>query len=54
MVRSDGVTQIEEIVAAQEQFFKSGRTRDLDFRLENLNRLKKAVINNEDACQVHL
>ena len=49
MVRRDGVTQIEEIVAAQEQFFKSGRTRDLDFRLENLNRLKKAVINNEDA-----
>ena len=43
------MTEIDDIVAAQEQFFNSGRTRDLDFRLENLSRLKKGIIQNETA-----
>ena len=43
------MTEIDDIVTAQEQFFNSGRTRDLDFRLENLSRLKKGIIQNETA-----
>ncbi len=43
------MTNIDDILTAQEQFFKSGRTRDLDFRLENLSRLKKGIIQNESA-----
>jgi aldehyde dehydrogenase (NAD+) len=43
------MTEIRNILTAQEQFFKSGRTKDLDFRLENLNRLKKGIIQNETA-----
>lgn len=43
------MTEIDDIVAAQEQFFNSGRTRDLDFRLESLSRLKKGIIQNETA-----
>ena len=41
------MTEIGDILSAQEQFFKSGRTKDLDFRLENLNRLKKGIIKHE-------
>jgi aldehyde dehydrogenase (NAD+) len=43
------MTEIGDILSAQQQFFKSGRTKDLDFRLENLNRLKKGIIQNESA-----
>ncbi|MEJ2100112.1 MAG: aldehyde dehydrogenase family protein, partial [Desulfobacterales bacterium] len=43
------MTEIGDILSAQEQFFKSGRTKDLDFRLENLNRLKKGIIKHETA-----
>jgi aldehyde dehydrogenase (NAD+) len=43
------MSEIEEILAAQQQFFKSGRSKDLDFRLENLDRLKKAIIQDEAA-----
>jgi aldehyde dehydrogenase (NAD+) len=43
------MTEIDDILDAQEQFFKSGRSRDLDFRLENLSRLKKGIIQNENA-----
>jgi len=48
-VKRDSMTEIRNILTAQEQFFKSGRTKDLDFRLENLNRLKKGIIQNETA-----
>jgi aldehyde dehydrogenase (NAD+) len=41
--------EIDDILAAQEQFFKSGRSRNLDFRLENLSRLKRGIIQNETA-----
>jgi len=43
------MNEIGDTLTAQEQFFKSGRTKDLDFRLENLNRLKKGIIQNESA-----
>jgi len=46
-VNIDSVTAIQNILADQRQFFNSGRTKDLDFRLENLSRLKKAIIQNE-------
>lgn len=43
------MAEIDAILAAQKQFFKSGRSRDVDFRLENLRRLKKGIIQNEAA-----
>ena len=41
------MTAIQNILTDQRQFFNSGRTKNLDFRLENLSRLKKAIIQNE-------
>jgi aldehyde dehydrogenase (NAD+) len=43
------MTDIGDILTAQEKFFKSGLTKNLDFRLENLDRLKKGTIKNETA-----
>lgn len=43
------MTAIQNILTDQRQFFDSGRTKDLDFRMESLNRLKKAIIQNEAA-----
>ena len=43
------MTEIRNILAAQQQFFKSGRTKDLNFRLESLNQLKRGIIQNETA-----
>jgi aldehyde dehydrogenase (NAD+) len=40
---------IRDILAAQQQFVESGRAKALDFRLENLNRLKKSITENETA-----
>jgi aldehyde dehydrogenase (NAD+) len=40
---------IRDILSAQERFVESGRARDLDFRLENLHRLKKRIIEKEAA-----
>lgn len=48
-VRRDTSCNIRDVIAAQRDFFSSGRTGDLDFRLENLNRLKNAIIQNEAA-----
>jgi aldehyde dehydrogenase (NAD+) len=39
----------QNILAGQRQFFNSARTKDIDFRLENIRRLKKAIIQNEAA-----
>ena len=50
----DGMDEIRNTLAAQEQLFKSGRTRDLNFRLENLTRLKKGIIENEAAIMAAL
>lgn len=38
---------IQELISRQRQFFASGQTRDLDFRLEALRRLKKSVLEYE-------
>ncbi|MGD9132550.1 MAG: aldehyde dehydrogenase family protein, partial [Desulfobacterales bacterium] len=45
----DGTSEVRDILTAQKQFFKSGRTQDLDYRLENLSRLKNGIIQNESA-----
>jgi len=49
MLDFDDMTAIQNILADQRQFFNSARTKDLDFRLENISRLKKAIIQNEAA-----
>ena len=41
------MNEIRNILTAQKQFFQSGCTRDIDFRLEMLNRLKNGIIKNE-------
>jgi aldehyde dehydrogenase (NAD+) len=41
------MNEIRNILTAQKQFFQSGTTRDIDFRLEMLNRLKNGIIKNE-------
>jgi aldehyde dehydrogenase (NAD+) len=43
------MVDIQQILAAQEHFFQSGRTKDLEFRLQNLARLKDAIVQNEAA-----
>ncbi len=40
---------IPKVLAAQKQFFQSGRPKDLQFRLKSLERLKDAIIQNEAA-----
>ena len=40
---------IHQILAEQKQFFQSGRTKDLQFRLKSLARLKDAIIDNQAA-----
>jgi aldehyde dehydrogenase (NAD+) len=50
----DDMNEIRNTLAAQEQFFKSGQTKDLNFRLENINRLKKGIIQNEAAIMAAL
>ena len=45
----DGTSEVRDILIAQKQFFKSGRTQDLDYRLENLSRLKTGIIQKESA-----
>lgn len=43
------MTNIQHILAEQKQFFQSGCTKDLEFRLKNLARLKSAIVQNEAA-----
>ncbi len=43
------MNDIRNILNAQRHFFGSGRTKDLDFRLKNLARLKNAIIQDETA-----
>ena len=42
-------TTAQEIVRAQRDFFETGRTKDLDFRREQLRVLKRAVTGNSSA-----
>ena len=43
------MNEIRNILNVQRHFFGSGRTKDLDFRLEKLARLKNAIIEDETA-----
>ena len=40
---------IDQIVQQQDNYFQSGATKTLQFRLEQLTTLKKAIIKYEDA-----
>jgi len=42
-------TSVSNIVGAQRSFFSSGKTRDVCFRLQQLEILKKAILKNEEA-----
>ena len=44
-----GMTDIQQLLAAQKKYFQAGRTKDLEFRLQNLARLKDAIVQNEAA-----
>ena len=39
---------IKSLIDVQRVFFNSGRTKDLDFRIEQLRLLKKVILENED------
>ena len=39
---------IENIVQKQREFFKTGKTKDVNFRKKALKDLKKAIINREE------
>lgn len=41
-------TTIPELLRQQRQFFSTGKTRSLEFRLEQLKRLKQAVLEHQD------
>ena len=41
--------QISKLVASQRQYFKSGETFDINFRINQLKKLKQMVIDNEEA-----
>jgi aldehyde dehydrogenase (NAD+) len=43
------MTEIKPILAEQKKLFLEGRTKDLEFRLRNLGRLKEAIVQNEAA-----
>ena len=40
--------EIEEIFKKQKDYFKLGQTKDVDFRIEQLLKLKTAILENED------
>jgi len=44
----DGST-IVEVIKNQRVFFATGQTKDLSFRIEQLKKLKRAIIQNEQA-----
>lgn len=47
-------SSISELVQKQREYFQSGRTRDVDFRIKQMRTLKTAILDNEaailDAC----
>ncbi len=40
--------KISNIVSKQKQFFRTNKTKDIKFRLENLRKLKKLILQNEE------
>ena len=47
-------TPIKQIVGAQRKFFAAGKTKELDFRLQQLNKLKAAIKANDQAILASL
>ncbi|MBO6048372.1 MAG: aldehyde dehydrogenase family protein, partial [Spirochaetales bacterium] len=43
--------RIEGILKSQWEFFRSGETLDIGWRIEQLKKLKKAVLDNKDMLQ---
>ena len=41
-------SRIADVIEAQRQFFATGKTKDIDFRIEQLERLKQAVIDSKE------
>ncbi len=41
-------SRISDLMEAQRQFFATGKTKDIGFRIEQLQRLKQAVIDNKE------
>lgn len=39
---------IQSIVSKQRQFFRTGKTLDIEWRIKNLKTLRKMVIENKD------
>ena len=46
--------QISKLVASQRQYFKSGETFDINFRINQLKKLKQMVIDNEEAMNQYM
>ena len=42
---------IHQIVEKQREFFKTGKTLDLSWRLAQLKKLKKAILDNEEVFE---
>lgn len=42
-------SKIKEIIQQQRNFFQAGQTKDINFRLEQLKKLRKLVTDNETA-----
>lgn len=40
-------SRIRDVIEAQRQFFATGKTKDIDFRIEQLERLKQAIIDSK-------
>ncbi len=41
------VIRVSDIIQQQRQFFATGKTKDVDFRIEQLKNLKSAIASNE-------
>ncbi|MGL5647455.1 MAG: aldehyde dehydrogenase [Clostridium sp.] len=46
--------KLKEVFLKQKEFFKTGKTKDLNFRIDNLRKLKKAIKDNEDEFLIAL
>lgn len=48
-IGDDEMEMIKNLIHSQKQFFSSGQTKGLDFRIKNLKTLKSMIIENENA-----
>ena len=42
---------IHKAVLSEQEFFRTGATLDIDFRIEQLKKLKQMILKNEDAMK---